>query len=848
MAYARDVSQFYKEEGGVVQTTHDLSIEMTLESEIDDILVILCSVDAGRTFTVPTGWTQEYQQISSGHAQMIIWRRAEAANEVMPTLVINNADTVCAIATAYLGCPTSGSPIGDRQSDLSGGSSAILDFPSLSNTSANSLILYMATCDGNKTILSIADDPFERTSSGANAAGVGYKFYSSAETTIPAQSGTLSNADGNTATSMELLDNGVTPRIPTYFTDSPGYVTVIGDTYVSDLDIRDLFMNQDQTFEGNTRRVFTFDAATDVTVADDSLAIAIDEDLDDKRIYKLTTASGTLPTGLASEYYYFDYEDASTVKLVTAQGSFDTFAKNNVVVNVVITAIGSGTCTFTECGVMHQTLGGDRDYDRGGKNLHSHKNFVGCAHEFTPVLDLSETSFGYEQQVQLSGISDIIAVLIDSTGEWKAWKTEDYPKTTTARISKFIDPSNNTVTYSESAGTLDTSDIKHFSVFYVMAKSNSRPRMLIGHPFVLTSLTVLGGDTVKPASFLTIFDEINRYIVGTSQNPSDLQFVYLHSIQLGDGIEGINFEDSEKSLAFPPLSDGVATFDNYLVALGVDTKMKSGDSVSITNSQVGSTVAFPFTTDATTSATSSMDVGGTTFVQATAVFQSHQTIENALFIGGEGITDNNATMTGCTFDAILRAAGYINLSTTNNISSCTFKAGVSSDYAIKIDTAGTYSMDALTFTGFTASLNATHTTGTVTINILNNGDSPVLDNTWTDNGSGNFTKGSATTLIVNAVTLTVTAFDASDNSAVVGARVYLEATAGGPATVGDVILTGVTNSNGEVTDSGFNFSSSQPVSGRIRKGSGTPFYKTGILAGTIISTGLDLSAFLVGDE
>jgi len=145
-------------------------------------------------------------------------------------------------------------------------------------------------------------------------------------------------------------------------------------------------------------------------------------------------------------------------------------------------------------------------------------------------------------------------------------------------------------------------------------------------------------------------------------------------------------------------------------------------------------------------------------------------------------------------------------------------------------------------------LNPTLTSGTVTINTLNGGDTATLDGTWTDNGNGNFTKGSATVVIQNTVALTVGAKDAATGSAIQGARVLLLAGAGGSLTEGTQILTGVTDVNGEVSTSSFNFTSDQPVTGRIRKSSSSPFYKTGLVAGTITSSGLDVSTFLVGDE
>lgn len=61
------------------------------------------------------------------------------------------------------------------------------------------------------------------------------------------------------------------------------------------------------------------------------------------------------------------------------------------------------------------------------------------------------------------------------------------------------------------------------------------------------------------------------------------------------------------------------------------------------------------------------------------------------------------------------------------------------------------------------------------------------------------------------------------------------------------ILKGLTNSSGIVSNTSFSFTSSQPISGRVRKGTSATYYKTGILSGTITSDGASLTTFLVRD-
>lgn len=107
-----------------------------------------------------------------------------------------------------------------------------------------------------------------------------------------------------------------------------------------------------------------------------------------------------------------------------------------------------------------------------------------------------------------------------------------------------------------------------------------------------------------------------------------------------------------------------------------------------------------------------------------------------------------------------------------------------------------------------------------------------------------------TTIIATTVNITVTAIDALDSSVIASARVYIEAAAGGDLAVGTPILTPdsqLTNGSGIVTDT-FNYTNDQPITGRVRRSTTSPLYKTSILTGTITNAGLTLIASLVKDE
>ncbi len=105
----------------------------------------------------------------------------------------------------------------------------------------------------------------------------------------------------------------------------------------------------------------------------------------------------------------------------------------------------------------------------------------------------------------------------------------------------------------------------------------------------------------------------------------------------------------------------------------------------------------------------------------------------------------------------------------------------------------------------------------------------------------------AYTYDLDPVALSVTALSAADLSEIQNARVYLEAAAGGDLNPGDVILNALTDADGNLTDT-FAYTNPQPVVGRVRKGTSAPYFKTGLIAGTITDEGLTTTVFLVPDE
>lgn len=214
------------------------------------------------------------------------------------------------------------------------------------------------------------------------------------------------------------------------------------------------------------------------------------------------------------------------------------------------------------------------------------------------------------------------------------------------------------------------------------------------------------------------------------------------------------------------------------------------------------------------------------------------------------ITQGSATFTDCEIQCdAASGVAVINDATFANMSGVTFKEN-NAGHAIEITSPGSYTFDSLFFTGFggsagsngTPSSGATNAAiynnsgGAVTINITNGGDTPSVRN-----------GASATTTVNNTVSVTVTVTD-TNGSPLQNARVYVVAAAGGDLTAGTEIMTGLTNASGVYEITNFSYTNPQPLTGRVRLSSTAPFYKTGAIAGSILSAGFATTVQLVLDQ
>lgn len=276
------------------------------------------------------------------------------------------------------------------------------------------------------------------------------------------------------------------------------------------------------------------------------------------------------------------------------------------------------------------------------------------------------------------------------------------------------------------------------------------------------------------------------------------------------------------------------------------------------------------------------------------------------------VTSNSATIDNCTFQDLATAAPIsatwaLIINSSTEMSTVTKSKFINCNKAIKITAIGTYAFVGITFSGNTFDVeNAS--TGLVTINVSGGGDTPTVTNTGAGatttvvnavtvkvtcldakalttiqnvrvlltadtGGPLPFQVSVTITRVTTTATVTHTAhgrkvgekmlikgavqpeYNGIQTITAITTNTYDYTVSGTPATPATgtitstmVILSGLTDINGVIQDTGFNYPGVQPVTGRARKSTATPMYATTPLIGSITTAGATLSAFLVPDE
>ena len=240
--------------------------------------------------------------------------------------------------------------------------------------------------------------------------------------------------------------------------------------------------------------------------------------------------------------------------------------------------------------------------------------------------------------------------------------------------------------------------------------------------------------------------------------------------------------------------------------------------------------------------------GVTTFNSTASCLNSSW--ENSNQIIHNGATLNGSDVSGYTGTANTSALVYdVAADPDGEMNNMSFTMGATATHAIEFGTNSptNITLRGIDFVGYNASNNVNdsvfhikRTSGTVTINLVG---------CSTDSAFSYRTDGATVNIVIDPVTVTVKVINAVTKANLQNARVLLLADAGGALAEGTQIISGLTDVNGEISDSR-TYASNQPVTGRARL-STTPgnLFKTGDIVGTVSSTsGLTVTVQMIPDE
>ena len=371
-----------------------------------------------------------------------------------------------------------------------------------------------------------------------------------------------------------------------------------------------------------------------------------------------------------------------------------------------------------------------------------------------------------------------------------------------------------------------------------------------GNPFNTDIIRYGRGESIFTGGEASDYATFNGYSL-VNDDPTDGRFgliqaegtgyLYKGLMSLGTSATAVDMRDSNTSLTIDDTTKVTTSF-NAIVVYNASSNI---EWTAIAIQALGTTSKGTFTVVddlATVTKTSC------TFTDMDRFwYGSNTTIASTIYRRCNFVSQLGAVITGCTFDAPNVTGGAVIASNLNTVSKCSFTSS-GSGHAVSLPTVDTDT--SLTWDntdiGYTDASSGDETIVvsvnneiTLTINVATGASIPSIYNTGT--GTVDVVSGQVTTLI--------TVRDKLTKAVIQDAMVYVVADAGGGLSEGTVIINKVlTDSNGQVSDTR-SLSSNQPIAGRARKSTGSPYYKTEPIGAEIDSSnGLTLTLYLILDE
>ncbi len=445
------------------------------------------------------------------------------------------------------------------------------------------------------------------------------------------------------------------------------------------------------------------------------------------------------------------------------------------------------------------------------------------------------------QTMEAIGLQRGVAMgLYTSAGNFKVWHVHGANTAFGVNRAPVVINTDNTSGLLQTTGTLDANSIAGFALFTsgFVVSSDFIWTMIWG----LDTTTICGGNAAYPVKVPGIVNAASNGKERMSMlQQGKSQMLVLQPFQLGDGTRPTYVDLSAAAVEFPEqynLATGQVFYCSADNVAGITLYPAASDTINLESCTFSSASKYHWIIHASASTTATWMMNGMTVIGAgTVTYKAGVPIIGCTFNKCSEIPSVGATITSVTFSQTTAVGntGAVEVSSPANmalITNCTFLNNTSFGLRLSSATAQSYNFDKITFSGNTKDVYIAATTGTVTLNILNNGTTPT------------YTSAGATVVINNAVTLSVTVNDVGTGLAVQNARVIIK-----KVSDGTVVLTGLTDVNGQLSTS-YSFTVNTSITGGVRRATvadGT-LYKPSSISGTITTTGFDSTILMIPDE
>lgn len=697
-----------------------------------DLIVLVVGQANGldATFSVPPGWSKNREDRNTDINCALYERLTTADNEALPSITSDRAQQWITAAFVYPGATGIGAVTIDQTSIAS----TLKQGPAIVATADESAILHVGLLERYQMTFKICASPNSRllaqditSTNGINqsdsALVVAEDFAPKAGDTIP---GAVYVASSATSTAhllyaIEILSDGT--HTPVYFVgdhteELSAYSVITNDEF------RNAMVNSGVNIFTNTANVVaTFNAATAVDTTLNRVTIPA-HGFTHKSVVRLDAGGGTPPPPLVDgAYYYVNVIDVNTVAFRSAAAVTDNTLTTwyGGLVDLDLTAVGSGTMTLRECRIQTHSASVVTSTDTTtlaqppNSNAASWVNWYGTTIKYTTPVDVSAAVSSYI--VELVNITKACIVFVDAAGNWKKFKFSDSSIAKLTQRAFHIDPRNTTA--DASYGTLDTTQISMVFFGCLSNSVQSRGHYSFTNPLIkINPLRICGGDPATPISTADTYSALQGHYALTSDSPTGIMYAFAHDIIIGGGHSvadpNVHFRSEHKTIGFFDSYENGGRIWRRYSAPRVIIDVNAASSVDLTGCAFGATKITDVSVDVDRPSAATIVADGAKFVGAAVALRPYDSIANALFIACAQVTPNDATLVRPSFTNL---AAPLVLSPSHNISYASFVTDTPTDNAIRITAAGTYPMRGWVFSGYSTVIDVTAATGTVVIPI-----------------------------------------------------------------------------------------------------------------------------------